>query len=363
MAPGLLKSDPMVTHRLILSLLVLAAACGGNPPEPITSEVTTDLAGCDLVPSPAGWDRVRTEGIVRLGEPVHSVQDVVANPGDTPVLRAKLSYGPTSADLEGERVEGWVRTSDGCGGWTRLGEARTDDDGRIALPLDGPLPVGVYPLAVVVLGDASTAFGFLHVLERGQPVVVFDIDGTLTTSDVELIDGIVVHHVGTTSDEIFELAGSPLTRAQWVTILDATLEPDAAMHPGADEAVWWYSDRGVQPIYITGRPYLYDGMTREWLAERGMPAGPLVLVQEITESLPELVDDYKERTLGELAERGLSIDAAYGNASTDICAYARAGVPAERTFIIGTHAGEACEGHAPSVPVESYPAHLEELAR
>ncbi len=353
----------MVMNRSLLSLLlVLAAACGEEPESaPISAELAPDLASCGLLPAPAGWDHTLTEGIVRLGEPVHSVQDVVATPSETPVLRAKLSYGPTSADLEDERVEGWVRLSGDCGGWTRIGEARTDSDGRVALDLAGPLSVGVYPLAAVALGDASVAFGFLHVLAPGQPIVVFDIDGTLTTSDLELIDGIVVHHVGATSEEIFDLAGSPLTRAQWLMLLDETLDPDAAMHDGADDVVWWYADRGIQPVYITGRPYLYDAMTRQWLADRGMPAGPLVLVQEITEVLPELVDDYKERSLNELTDRGMVIEAAYGNAHTDICAYARAGIA--DAFIIGSNAGDACDGHAPSVPVESYPAHLAWLSR
>jgi len=55
------------------------------------------------------------------------------------VLRAKLSYGPTSADLEGERVEGWVRTSDDCGGWTRVGEAglREREHGHLCLRESG----------------------------------------------------------------------------------------------------------------------------------------------------------------------------------------------------------------------------------
>ncbi|MBO6938385.1 MAG: hypothetical protein JJ863_25680 [Deltaproteobacteria bacterium] len=345
---------------VLSSLLLVALGCPGGQP-PITPVPETDLAGCGLLGEPAGWDRTRTEAIVRLGEPVHSVIDAVATPDETPTLRAKLSYGPTSADLEGERVEGWIQMGDQCADWTRIGETLTDDDGRIALELEGPLPVGIYSLAVVALGDASTAFGFLHVLEADQPIVIFDIDGTLTTSDVELIDGIVVHHVGATSDEVFELAGSPLTRAQWLTILDRTLEPDATMHAGADEVVRWYAERGIQPVYITGRPYLYDGMTREWLAERGMPAGPLVLVQAIEEALPAYVDDYKERSLGELSGRGFSIEAAYGNAHTDICAYARAGVAADRTFIIGPNAGDACDGYEASTAIASYPAHLLEL--
>lgn len=49
---------------------------------------------------------------------------------------------------------------------------------------------------------------------------------------------------------------------------------------------------------------------------------------------------------------------AFGNSSTDICAYADAGIQPENTFIIGDNAGHACSGFAASQPIDSYPAHL-----
>jgi phosphatidate phosphatase PAH1 len=53
------------------------------------------------------------------------------------------------------------------------------------------------------------------------------------------------------------------------------------------------------------------------------------------------VQRFKGGWLNEMKERvQVSWVAAYGNASTDISAYADAGIPKERTFIIGPHAGE-----------------------
>ncbi|MAQ15251.1 MAG: hypothetical protein CMN30_10720 [Sandaracinus sp.] len=348
-----------------LVLLLGLAACTTETvdPEPFESEETleAELATCADLPEPAGWEHTRSEAIVHLGGPVHSVQDDVITPGADWAVRAKLSYGPTSADLEDEAVEAWIRLGDECDDWTLVGTGNTDDDGRVRIPGTFDLEVGAYPVTARVLGDGSQAHGMIHVLPEGQALVVFDIDGTLTTSDLELVGGVVYHHVGTTSDEVLNLAGSPLTQAQWLALLDATIDPEAAMYEAADEVAWWYADRGFQPVYITGRPYLYDGFTREWLADRAFPAGPLFLVQDVVEVVPAYVDDYKERTMNTLQDRSFGIEHAYGNASTDVCAYARAGVDPAETYIIGDNGGTACEGYDPTQAIASYPEHLVEL--
>ena len=59
---------------------------------------------------------------------------------------------------------------------------------------------------------------------HGAEAVVFDIDGTLTTSDAELVDGIVLHTVGSSAEMLFELAGSPLSKSQWLWVLDRLLD-------------------------------------------------------------------------------------------------------------------------------------------
>ena len=112
------------------------------------------------------------------------------------------------------------------------------------------------------------------------------------------------------------------------------------------------------------RSYLFDHLTREWLEMHGFPAGPLFLTQEITDAFPtaEGVQEFKLSQIERFAsELHLSVEAAYGNATTDICAYALAGVDPWDTYIIGPHAGEACEGHRAPNAITDYPAHLTEL--
>ncbi len=298
--------------------------------------------------------------VVELGSAVHAARDVVVKPGEAVPLHGKFAYGPTSKDLEGEDVLAFVAIDGACD-WVLVGEARTNSDGRATIDVDPALfeSEGRYPFWLAVRGDGTGTFGFVEVMAPGTGVVVFDIDGTLTTDDLEQVDGIVLHTVGSTSETLFDLAGSPLTKEQWLFALDQVLDENAAMHEGAVDVVNAYVDAGFEPVYVTGRPYLYDAMTRAWLEVRGFPAGPLRLTDDVLDSMPSNVAAYKLRELVDLRDRvGLELGAAYGNATTDICAYAEAGIDVQRTFIIGPHAGEACAGFGATVPVTTYPEHL-----
>jgi hypothetical protein len=52
------------------------------------------------------------------------------------------------------------------------------------------------------------------------------------------------------------------------------------------------------------------------------------------------VGAFKRDFMRTLMDGGLAIDAAYGNASTDIFAYLSAGLPGGQVWIIGSHGGE-----------------------
>lgn len=70
----------------------------------------------------------------------------------------------------------------------------------------------------------------------------------------------------------------------------------------------------------------------------------------------------KRETLIDMEARaGLDIRFAYGNATTDVCAYATAGVHPNATHIIGSNAGTACPGFEPTVAVDDYITHLQNL--
>ena len=342
----------MNIFRRTLLLPVLLLACADEPVEVET---------CRPVVVEGDWDNpLRSEVITRLGAPAHIGVDSLAAPHETAVLQAKFAYGTTSADLEGERVAVFIETGE-CE-WVDLGEHITDRDGRVHVDFDTDgLALGEYVVRFVVVADLSEVHSKLHIIDRDVPIVVFDIDGTLTTSDIELVDGIVIHHVGAASDTLYDLAGSPLTRAQWLSALDVALDESAMVWEGGVDVVHSYAERGIQPVYITGRPYLYDGLTRRWMEDYNLPPGPLFMVQDVLEALPQGVAAFKARTLRQLQSRGHTIVAAYGNAMTDICAYEEAGIPSDSTFIIGPNAGAACEDGEPSVALTSYVDHLSTL--
>ncbi len=71
---------------------------------------------------------------------------------------------------------------------------------------------------------------------------------------------------------------------------------------------------------------------------------------------------FKAGVLEDLTARvGLRFVAAYGNAPTDICAYAEAGIDPAVTNIVGSHGGEACDDGEPTQAVSDYRDHLNDL--
>lgn len=247
----------------------------------------------------------------------HSGLDTLAVVGDDAVLGAKFTYGTLGKDLEDEWIEVWI---DRCDRLESLGSVRTDHDGRIALALDAEaLEVGRHRVHFRVEGDGTQTSSTLIVLPPGARLAVFDIDGTLTTSDWELFEDLI--------DDLF----GPLRHG---------VVPQA--REGATEITWARADQGYVPVYLTGRPYWLTERTRGWLADMGMAPGVLVTTQSSTEVLPTEsgVGDYKADTLARWQLAGLGIDLAYGNASTDIYAYAAAGIDGAATFILGRHGGE-----------------------
>ncbi len=326
-------------RRVLFASFGLAIACaapgsgrGVESGESDSREAVEFRACEDHEPPPAkGVSSFRHLGsrALALLAPWHSGEDVIAVVGERATVRAKLAYGPTSKDLEDEWVEIWI---DGCGELELLDSVLTDSDGRIALELDAAElpPVGRHRLHFRVEGDGTLTSATLWVLPQETRVTVFDIDGTLTTSDWELFEDLV--------DDLF------------APILDGHA-PDA--RAGASEITRARAQQGYVVVYLTGRPYWLAQRSREWLAARGMAAGALVTTRKTSQMLPTEsgVGTFKADVLAELEWLGLEIDLAYGNASTDVFAYAEAGIDAEATFVLG----ESYEGHLASetfAPIE-----------
>lgn len=265
-----------------------------------------------------------------VGDAHHSASDPIINPGQDALVRGKFAYGAISKDLQDEEIGLWLRMAP-CGAWKNVGQGVTDSDGRLNIPVSRDLipNPGAYPYQLIVRGDLSRAHGTVYVLPKSTQVVIFDIDGTLTTGDDEIIQ-------------------------------EVAFGSDPEVRPGASAVVARWIEAGYLPIYITGRPYPLRGTTASWLIRHEFPPGPLITTDRFGEARPGEggVGRFKYNILSGLRdESGLAIVAAYGNASTDVCAYSQAGVDPEKTFIVGagTH---RCENHAPVQPMPSYVDHL-----
>ncbi len=281
----------------------------GGPGTPEPRQTFQRCTGRAYTPAPdEGWRHsIATPIVTSVGDANHAGKDIIARYGATATLAAKLTYGKVSKDLEDEDVLVFL---DDCAGWRSLGRATTDDDGRVRV-VAPRLPVGAYEVRFQVAGDQSVTTSVLWVLPAGTRFVVSDIDATLTTGDGELFE------------QIF-----------------AGLVPPA--YPMGAELMAAHAERGHVVMYLTGRPYWLSEMTRTWLGDQQFTPGPLRVTDSNTEILPTegSVGAFKRAQLAELVAAGFVIDAAYGNATTDISAYLGTGIDPARVWIIGAHAGE-----------------------
>jgi phosphatidate phosphatase PAH1 len=247
--------------------------------------------------------------VSKISDPHHGAYDVISNDGKNPVLAGRFVYGKVLKDLQDEDVTVFL---DDCSNWKNLGTFRTNDDGEFAITVQSAgMAPGVYEARFQVMGDQSLATSYIWVMPKGVQLVVADIDGTLTTSDRELWEQILLGRV-----------------------------PES--YPGAMDLTQAHSDLGWPVLYLTGRPYWLAERTRSWLAQHGYAFGPLVVTRKITEGLPlEIsVGEFKDKVLANLKGKGFGLDYAYGNATTDITAYIDASIPLSDIWTIGKHAGE-----------------------
>ncbi len=245
--------------------------------------------------------------------PYHGAFDAVGAPGSALLLNAWFSH---SAGVQKAVAHAPVRAEIERGGaWVAVGATRTDGEGRAVLALKAPERTGAY--RVRWWFGAQGAEATVHVVAAGQPATVFDIDGTLTPADSENL-----------KDYARRLLRRP--RAEGPALRKGAVE--AARRAAADSL----------PVFLSGRPPWLARPTREWLAHHGFPLGVVVLMARTGDILPSpsRVGRAKTESLADLQAAGLSILRAYGNATTDIQAYAAVGVPKDRTFILGVHGGK-----------------------
>lgn len=298
-------------------LLVSLTACPPQSTTPDPAPSSSGKVGKNAAPiEPAGWRHKRSRLVAGLGAAGHSAVDAMVNPRTSVGVHGKFAYGKISKDLQDEEV--WLQLASDDGSWVSIGRGLTDSDGRVTLllPYHYLTRYGPTRFRFLVSGDLSVAEGYIWVLKRATKAVVFDIDGTLTTGDSELID-------------------------------DA-FGGDIDVRKGAVDVVRHWADTGHMPVYLTGRPYMYNKSTRAWLQKHGFPLGPMATANSLGQAVPSEggVGKFKTNWLRSLQNNaGVVVRAAYGNASTDICGFARAGISPSATYIIANDQ-KACEGFA-----------------
>lgn len=154
------------------------------------------------------------------------------------------------------------------------------------------------------------AEGFLWVLHKGTHIVVYDLDGTLTTGNRGIIMQIALGLVGI-SAEPQQIYGSSALCNYWV-------------------------GKGCLPVYASGRSGIYCNITRQWLRRRGFPPGLLFLTDSVLPAMPfhaspiglQSAESFKYRSLLNLVVTGdVKVVGGYGDIESDRAVYSNLGVP------------------------------------
>ncbi len=296
----------------LAALVLLFAGCASEPSEigPTNGGGTTAnpavpdvrCAGAPQVTVPDDGFRHASSSIAAaLGDPRHRGIDLIASASSDPQqIEGWMAYTAADKALEDEDVDVYACMDQQ---WQKLGRVRTGDEGKFTMTLsEGErLPAGIRDLYASVVGDGSGVHFIGYVAPDGSPVIVSDVDGTLTDSENAFIE---------------TLAGGEQPSQQ----------------TGASTAYSAAAARGFQLIYVTSRGNQYTEDTRHWLADQGFPRGPLRLAPTFVTLPGSDTVDYKAGAIGQFSD-SLDVIAGVGNRDSDISAYTKVGVPADRIFI------------------------------
>jgi hypothetical protein len=219
--------------------------------------------------------------------------------------RTKPMQGVFATPLVGENVSLWTYDSD-AKTWNQLARGTTDDTGSYDLDAMGYAPQDGTVVYSMLEADGSCATHYNYEIPRGSKVIVTDIDGTLTTDDSQII----------------------------MQVADDAYDP--MMVGAANTMLQAWAAKGYPIVYLTARAHIYDAETRAWLDAHDFPKGPVITSNGTTAAN----DAYKTIWLHRLVDDfGWTPYAVYGNADTDITAYANLTVPLDKTFIVGPLGG------------------------
>jgi hypothetical protein len=259
--------------------------------------------------------RNKDEASDTVGNPGGLAASTYANENEQP--NAEISYrgvkarttadaGFSAAPLAHEYVSLWQYNGPHAA-WHSIGRVQTADNGAYQLNGGGAVAENGQAIYAVLEADGSCSEHFDFLVAPGTNVVVTDIDGTLTTSDAELVR----------------------------QLSDGSYTP--AMMKAAAPLMQAWAAKGYLVVYLTARLHLFRSETRQWLRELRFPPGPVITSGGTLDAGP-----YKAVWLHRMIDRfGWVVVAAYGNADSDIAAYQDAAIAKSRTFMIGEAAGRS----------------------
>lgn len=176
--------------------------------------------------------------------------------------------------------------------------------------------------AIIVVDELDIELSFkIYVYYQNDRLVITDIDGTITTSDIK---GFLVGNVGVD-----------------------------VHHSGVVEFFNKVSFNGYKVVYLTARPLAFDTMTREYLFDTlqnvdgrlpnfirySLPKGPMIMSPiSAKAAITADADVMKLETLKSLLNlfdiKHDVVAGAYGNKNTDTEAYLKSGIRGDRVFLI-----------------------------
>lgn len=280
----------------------------------------------------ADYHRIKDEASETIGNAGGANASIYALVGE-PAAPAPIGYrgvkartsatgGLLAMPLAGEYVSLWYHDPNPTIGWTSIGRAMTDADGRYDLSATNYVGANGSPLYALLEADGSCTEHHTFLYGPGADVIITDIDGTLTINDEELLK----------------------------SLADASYVPQ--IKTGADRLLKAWAQKGYPIIYLTARPHLARTETRQWLDALGFPPGPV-----ITSYSGSAAEPYKTAWMKRMIETlQWNPVAVYGNADTDIAAYNAAGVLKDRTYIIGPLAGTE---RTVAIANDDYTLHIE----
>ncbi len=231
------------------------------------------------------------------------------NPGDQIWVMGKFAYGVLDDDIADEEIDLYL--NEGCGdAWIPLGTVNTTDDG------DHPTVEGVedsggwvyfdatslglgegrHRFLMVVAGDLTTTEVYIDIVAAGTPIIVSDVDGTLTTQETE----------------------------EFTALLSGQL-PNA--NPDSAAVLTALAKQGYRVFYLTARPEFLGRRTREFLEAHDYPLGLVHTTLSFGGATGSAAVAYKSGELEAIAARGLVPSWAFGNTDSDAEAFAGASVP------------------------------------